>query len=243
MRQGSILSPWFFNFFLDDLMVKLTTLNFGLRIFDQKVDSCAYADDVSLLSSTAVGLQHLINTCVDYAQEWRFKFGAKKSKAIVIGNDSYKPTWYIGENAIESVDAIELLGVTIDTQGRYDTHICNRISACRRSIFRLSSCGMSYPGLNANVKTYLWKSIGAPTLLYGTECIPLSKSNLKDINSTQGTIVKSVMGVSKRSHHTELLQALNIEKVDSVVTRNSLNFYNRLFKVDSPVLSGKYAKN
>ena len=81
MRQGSILSPCLFNLFLNDLMLKLDHSNFGLRIFDQKINSCAYADDVSLLSSTAAGLQHLIDICVEYAHEWRFKFGVKKNES------------------------------------------------------------------------------------------------------------------------------------------------------------------
>ena len=124
----------------------------------------------------------------------------------------------------------------MDSKGKYDSHICNRISACRRAIYRMSSCGMSYPGLHANVKSYLWKSVGAPTLLYGSECIPMSSNNIKDISSTQGTIIKNVMGISKRSHHTNLLQALGIDKADNIVIQNSINFYNRLFKVDSPLL-------
>lgn len=237
MRQGSILSPCLFNLFLNDLMLELSASDVGVRILDQKVNSCAYADDVTLLSSTTAGLQRLIDICVKYACNWRFRFGAKKSKAIVIGNDKFKSNWYIGNNVVENVGEIELLGVTIDRQGKYDSHVTKRVSACRRAMFRLSSCGMSYPGLHANVKSYLWKSVGCPTLLYGTECIPLSKSNAKDINSTQGTIVKNMLGISKRSHHTNLLQAVHIAKCDGTILRNCLNFYNRLFKVNSPVLS------
>jgi hypothetical protein len=237
MRQGSILSPCLFNIFLDDLMRKLGDADTGLRIFDEKINSCAYADDVTLVSSTVTGLQTLIDTCVNYSIKWRFKFGAKKSKTIVIGKNMYKPVWYIGKDKLDTVSEVELLGVTIDTKGSYDKHISKRTSVCRRSMFRLSPYGMSYPGLHASVKSYLWKSIGAPTLLYGTDCIPLSSNNVKDLVSTQGSIVKNVLGLSKRSHHSNLLHALNADKVDNLIVRNTLNFYNRIFKVDSPVSS------
>ena len=61
-------------------------------------------------------------------------------------------------------------------------------------MFRLSPCEMSYPGLNASFKTYLWKTFEVPTMLHGTECIPQSNSNLKDVISMQGTILKNLLG-------------------------------------------------
>ena len=70
--------------------------------------------------------------------------------------------------------------------------------------------------------------------MYGFDCIPLSSRNIKDAVSVQGTIVKGVLGLGKRNRHSNLLQALNIDKVDKCIVKNTLNFYNRLCKVDSP---------
>ena len=49
-------------------------LNSGLCIGDVKLESFAYADDVSLFSSTVTGLQN----CYYYSKKWRFNFGNKK---------------------------------------------------------------------------------------------------------------------------------------------------------------------
>ena len=103
----------------------------------------------------------------------------------------YKPTWYIGNNKLDRVSEVELLCVTIDTKGGYDTHFSKRIGACRKFMLRLSPGEMSYPGLNASFKTYLWKTVEVPTMLHGTECIPQSNSNLKEVISMQGTIRKN----------------------------------------------------
>ena len=59
--------------------------------------------------------------------------------SIVIGNDKFKPNWYIGNNAVENVGEIELLGVTIDRQGKYDSHVTKRVSA-NGSGYRLVEC-------------------------------------------------------------------------------------------------------
>ena len=74
-RQGSVISPFLFNIFIDDLMKKLDNHNSGLNIGDVKYNSFAYADDVTLFSSTTTGLQNLISICADYAKEWRFGMG------------------------------------------------------------------------------------------------------------------------------------------------------------------------
>ena len=68
-------------------------------------------------------LENLIDICIDYSNDWRFKFGINKSKTVVIvKKDMYKPTWYIGNNKLDRISEVELLGVTIDTKGGYDTH-------------------------------------------------------------------------------------------------------------------------
>ena len=42
--------------------------------------SIPHVDDVTVYSSTIHDLQFLIKMCADYAQNWRFNFGIKKTK-------------------------------------------------------------------------------------------------------------------------------------------------------------------
>ena len=57
-------------------------------------------------------------------------------------------------------------------------------------------------------------------------------SNSKDqfrMESTQGRLIKQCLGLSKRSHNSAMLKALDIDKVQSIVNRNVLNLYYRIF--------------
>jgi len=63
--QGSILSPVLFNLFLSGLMLQLSLCEHGVRVGDHLYNSFAYADDVSLFSTTVPGLQKLIDICSD----------------------------------------------------------------------------------------------------------------------------------------------------------------------------------
>ncbi|KAK2186251.1 hypothetical protein NP493_207g00021 [Ridgeia piscesae] len=57
---------------------------------------------------------------------------------------------------------------------------------------------------------------------------------MRRLESVQGRLIKQSLGLSKLSHNTALLKALNIEKIEDIVNRNVLSLYNRIFKVESP---------
>ena len=57
---------------------------------------------------------------------------------------------------------------------------------------------------------------------------------MRRLESVQGSLIKQSIGLSKLSHNTALLKALNIEKIEDIVNRNVLPLYNRIFKVESP---------
>ena len=58
-RQGSVLSSYLFNIFLNDFLCDLKKSVFGARIENCKFESFAYADDITLFSPTVAGLQGL----------------------------------------------------------------------------------------------------------------------------------------------------------------------------------------
>ena len=57
---------------------------------------------------------------------------------------------------------------------------------------------------------------------------------MRRLESVQGRLIKQSLGLSKLSHNTALLKALNIEKIEDIVNRNVLSLYNRILKVESP---------
>ena len=115
-----------------------------------------------------------------------------------------------------------------------DAHIDKRVNASRRAMYALASVGCSYPGLATEVKVHLWKTIGLPSLLYNLDIFKLKPGKQKFIESVQSSIIKRIVGFPKRSHHTALLQAVNIDDVMSSVIRNTLSLWWRLFQVDNP---------
>ena len=69
-----------------------------------------YADDIVLLVETDAELQEMLDVMSHYAQEWRFRFNAQKSKMMVVGANS-EESWSIGGEQMEEVIAFKYLGV------------------------------------------------------------------------------------------------------------------------------------
>lgn len=231
-RQGSLLSPTLFNVFINELLVSLNELECGVRIPGFKCNSFAYADDVTLLSSTSVGLQQLIDCCANYAKKWRFKYNPSKSQCMTTGNISC--TFMLENDAIEEAKSVEILGCIFQKNGKCDEHIQKRLQKCRQSYYSLAEIGMGYPGLDSETKAHLWRTICSPSMMYGMDCMHLSQANWKQTESLQGTLIKKSCGLSKRSHHSDVLSALHISKLKPIVTHNILSLFNRTMKTSSP---------
>ena len=54
------------------------------------------------------------------------------------------------------------------------------------------------------------------------------------MESAQATLLKNILGFSKRSHHSNLLHAVKIDSVESSVNRAVLSLWWRIYQVDGP---------
>ena len=123
------------------------------------------------------------------------------------------PSFTLNGQPIDNVNEMEILGMVFNSAGTADDHVAKRIDKCRRSFYALNDVGMGYPGCSASIKSYLWKTMCQPVLLYGLECFNLPGRCLKDLETCQGNLVKQSLGFSKRSRTSFTLQAMNVFKV------------------------------
>ena len=227
-RQGSILSPYIFNVFINELLVELERSPCGLRIGASKFNSLAYADDVNTFAANTSDLQKLVDICYLYSVKWRFSFGIKKTKFFIAGyqNVAINPCLKLGQVPISVTDTLEVLGKIYTRDGRSSTHIFERMSKCRQALFGI---GFNNEELCPAVKAHIWKSVGLSSLLYSVCTGPISPNELQTLESFQGRMVKSSLYLGKYSRHSKILEALNIDSVSKVIDSQRLNLLRRVF--------------
>ena len=238
-RQGSVLSPYLFNIFINQLLEVLSSNDKGIEIGGVLYNSFAYADDVTIMCPSITGLQQLINICQNYSRRWRFNFNKEKSNCMIIGKCPFinEPKWYMDGHLLQNVQSLEILGNVYNHEGSSSDHVSHRLRKCRQSFYSLSSAGMLYPGATTTVKTYLYNHICQPTLTYGIECMNLTENDIVNLDSAQGKLIKQSLGLNKRSHNTQLLQAMNVKKARELNVKKCTSLFNRIGQVASPTRS------
>ncbi len=68
-------------------------------------------------------------------------------------------------------------------------------------------------GVRPEAVSHLWKAIIQPILLYATQTLPLSKSDIVEIDKLQAKLIKSALSFTKYYRTTPLLNAMNVNKI------------------------------
>ena len=65
-----------------------------------------------------------------------------------------EPRWKLGNNIIENVSSMDILGVAFTNNLRNSTHVNNRIQKCYWYFSSLRNAGFSYSEVHSDVKSY-----------------------------------------------------------------------------------------
>ena len=88
VRQGSVLSPWLFMCYNNDIPNELASTREGIIISDMKCSTVIVADDITLMSFRVKGLQKPIDSMQNYCSKWRFEFNSSKTIAVTFGEST-----------------------------------------------------------------------------------------------------------------------------------------------------------
>ena len=112
---------------------------------DVSTPTCA--DDMILLSSSAVDLQSMINLAAQDAAWERYQFSSKKTKTLVSKARSrvdhhIEGCWTLNGTKLESTTEETHLGLVRTTDGKITATVKNNISKARRALYALLNSGL-----------------------------------------------------------------------------------------------------
>ena len=234
-RQGGLSSPFLFNLFYKDLIDVLSNTNCGILINSVSFNVFCYADDILLASTSTTGLQTLINTANEYITSHGLRFNPGKTKCATVGKKTLShPGWFLNNNKLDESDRVEYLGAVVSDNPCH--HVMARVSACRRAFYALQGAGLCKRGTNPNTIRYLWTAALRPVLMYGVPCMKMSKKALDMLEKCQTKLLKSALSLKSYCRNTPLLQALNIQRIETTVHTTERDILKSCLRTDTKAL-------
>ena len=118
VRQGGVFSPLFFNFYMNELSVRLNYAPIGCCFAGIVINHIMYADDLVVFAPSVKGLQTLLNLCLTFGKVNDILFNRSKSMLMFFGTlkCDKRANILLDGNALDYVSNFLYLGHIIDNK-------------------------------------------------------------------------------------------------------------------------------
>ena len=180
VRQGGILSPFFFAIFVDGCLKKLTKCKFGCYIKGLCMNSIMYADDLILISISLKHMQSMVDLCASEFEFIGMNINIKKSGCMRIGPRHTNDVTSICLNAqpLKWLQELKYLGIHLLSANRFTFNL----QVFKHKYYCALNSRFGKIGVSSSpaVLCSLINSFCVPILMYASEVL---KSSSKDLRS------------------------------------------------------------
>ena len=201
--QGTVLGPVLFVIYINDLLDNITSS--GLM----------FADDTKLFRhitshEDALHLQTDIRKLEDWSNTWKLYFNPDKCHVLTLGkfeNIRYAHRYMISNNEIEHVFNENDLGITIDSELKFDEHISRKVRVANAIVGQIRR---SFSFLDCDTFRRIYTAFVRPHLEYGQVVwSPHLVKNIIMLENVQVRATKLIDGFANLEY-TDRLKKLNL---------------------------------
>ena len=193
VRQGCPLSPFLFNFVMDEIMkdcLRYTgetgvDLSSGVKLCDLD-----YADDKVLLFSDEASAQSTLDRLVESIRPFGMQFAPSKCK-MLMQDCSETERLSINGTSLDVVDNFVYSGSCISSDGKVGKEIENRISKATATFAGLRHL-WHQKGISLGLKVRVYKATVRAVLLYGCETWPIRSDDLRRLEVFDHRCLRSI---------------------------------------------------
>ena len=238
VRQGGILSPLLFGFYINDMLESISNMNVGCSLNGYKTNIIAYADDLLLMSPSLSGLQQMLNKVQDCLSDLCFNI-ADKSKYIIFKHKKFKPNEYNFEirldgSVLKDVNECIYLGVILNGSRDVGSDIDRVLS----SFLKQFNCMYSkFNFAHRDVLIYLFKAYTSS--FYGIEVIydRIPKFLLNRLSVAYHKAVKRILNFNIWDNNHDACDMAGVLMFKHLLAKRQLCYWVNLSNSDSPCLA------
>ena len=231
VQQGAISSPILFNIFINDLLIRLKKLPYGCWIGKTneglKINNLAYADDLAVCANTKVGLQHLLDTCTDWANDWGLEFNTTKSNTLTARNKKLQDM-QLNFKSIKQVNTYKYLGVPIYEKGIDITNYFNKISRNYRVFSHLINQYCADRNLNHHQRIIMYKATVRSQIQYGMEAIYYTPKEINEMDKIQIQALKKMLKIHPYARAETILALLKLPTIKERIMQAKIKYFYKL---------------
>ena len=201
VKQGGILSPYFFNVYIDDLIEKISKNKNGCKLGIISSNIIGYADDICLLAPSINSLQNLINLFEKEIEELKLNINLSKCFGIKFyknGNLFVNNSILLKNNFLSFKEDILYLGFFIQY------NLVNKLDIIReRNKF--------YKVFNSIIRKFIKCDLNVKLKIFETNCLQFYGSTFwSNLNLSKGAYKQFEVG-----YHKAVKKILNIPYYES----------------------------
>ena len=234
--QGVILLPKQFALYMNNLSRLLVMSNVGCYIDGQCMNHLMYADDIFLLTPTAIAMQQLLDICDDYGVANDITFNSLKSVCLVFRPAKYKlfcPHVHIGNAQPEFVYAAKYLGFMIcENKNNY----CDMLRQLRTLYVKSNKIIRTFSHCTIDVKLLLIRSY-CTSFHCGYMWSDYKKTTYSKLRVALNKVYRRILGLSYRSSASTMYTTHNINNMEALLRRSIYSFIERLIDSSNMIIN------
>ena len=241
VRQGGILSPLLFCYYIDEALQKITEMKIGCSILGNKTNIIAYADDVFLMAPSASGMQKMLDKLYSLLTDLCMKINTDKDKSNYIlfrskYNRSRKivPKLFLNGVQLEYLDKCKYLGVILSSDGSFVPDI-DRVTS---SFFKqFNGMYSKYHFVQRDILYYLFKSYTSS--FYGIDVWfdKIPACHLNRVEVAYHKAVKRICGLNVWDSNHVACETVGVNIFKHLLSTRLVSFWHTLCEAESSCLA------
>jgi ribonuclease HI len=225
LPQGSSISPLLFLIFINDIDVDLD-LETAASLFAD--DTSAWRRDGKIRGSERRLMQEEVDKILAWAAKWKMKVNADKTKSMVISSSTSDQKWdpqlTADSKPIDLVQLYKFLGVTIDSDLRFRSHVEIIVDRCRKRNRVLKCMASKDWGNSLEMQRTIYLQYTRPALEYDSPSWSpwISDAARKSLQRVQNDALRAVVGLTARTPIDFVHLEASVEPLKDRFEKNNL---------------------